>query len=106
MNDPHDPSAVMLPRQTKGKRPLFFDDPAIDQVMTFVLELATELAVVRTRLDTVERLLDEHGSVTRAAIDAYDPGPAVEAERDAWLAEYYRRVLRMHTGEALGPNEG
>jgi hypothetical protein len=105
VNDAHDPAAVMLPRQTKGKRPLFFADPATDQVMTFVLELATELAVVRTRLDTVERLLDEHGSVTRAAIDAYEPGPAVEAERDAWLADYYRRVLRMHAGEAPDPTE-
>lgn len=105
MNDPHDPAAVMLPRQTKGKRPQFFDDPAIDQVMTFVVELATELAVVRTRLDTVERLLDEHGSVTRAAIDAYEPGPDVEAERDAWLAGYFRRVLRMHAEEAPGPIE-
>jgi hypothetical protein len=105
VNDTHDARAVTLPRQTRGKRPQFFDDPAIDQVMTFVLELATEVAVMRTRLDTVERLLDEHGSVTRAAIEAYEPPPEVEAERDDWRAGYFRRVLRMHAGEAPGPIE-
>ena len=87
---------VRLPRQTKGKRPSFFDDPATDQVMTFVLELATEVAAMRERLDTVECLLDEHGSVTREAIEAYDPPPEVEARRSAWLTEYFGRVLRMH----------
>lgn len=105
MSDHPDTAAVTLPRQTKGKRPSFFDDPAIDQVMTFVLELATELSVVRTRLDTVERLLDEHGSVTRAAIEAYEAPAAVEAERDAWRAAYFDRVLRMHAGDALSSRD-
>lgn len=71
--------------------------------MTFVLELATELSVVRTRLDTVERLLDQHGSVTRESIEAYEPTPEVEAERDGWRAAYFQRVLRMHSGEPPGP---
>ena len=92
-------SRIQLPRQTKGKRPAFFDDPAIDQVMTFVLELATELAVVRERLDTVEWLLDEHGSVTREQIEAYEPSPEVEQQRKQWLEEYFSRVLRMHPAE-------
>ncbi len=90
---------VRLPRQTKGKRPNFFQDPATDQVMSFVLELTTEVAAMRERLDTVECLLDEHGSVTREAIEAYEPSPEVEARRATWLAEYFRRVLRMHPGE-------
>lgn len=92
-------ATVRLPRQTRGKRPGFFEDPAIDQVMTFVLELATELAVVRERLDTVECLLDEHGSVTREQIEAYEPSPEVEQQRKQWLEEYFSRVLRMHPAE-------
>ena len=92
-------NTVQLPRHTKGKRPGFFEDPAIDQVMTFVLELATELAVVRERLDTVECLLDEHGSVNREQIEAYEPSPEVEQQRKQWLEEYFARVLRMHPPE-------
>lgn len=94
---------VRLPRQTRGKRPAFFDDPSLDQMMTFLLELTTEVAVLRERLDTVERLLDERGSVTRAAIEAYQPSAEVEQERVAWRDAYLKRVLRMH--EPLPPGE-
>lgn len=90
------PEAVRLPRETRGKRPHFFDDPAIDQMMTFLIELTTEVAVLRERLDTVERLLDGKGSVTRADIEAFRPSAEVEAERNAWREAYLKRVFRMH----------
>jgi hypothetical protein len=96
----NDVPAVKLPLTTKGKRPSFFDDPAIDQMMTFILELTAEVSVMRERLDTVERLLDAQGSVTRAAIEDYQPTPEVEAERNAWREAYLKRVLRMHTPES------
>jgi len=92
-------TTVTLPRTTKGKRPGFFEDPATDQMMTFVLELATELAVVRERLDTVECLLDRQGNVTREDIEAYEPTPEEEQRRKQWLEDYYARVLRLHPAE-------
>jgi hypothetical protein len=87
---------VTLPRTSKGPRPHFFDDPATDQIMTFFFELMTEVAVMRERLDTVERLLDGETPVTRAAIEAYRASPEVEAERNAWRNAYFQRVMRMH----------
>ncbi|MCB1625155.1 MAG: hypothetical protein KDI32_11245 [Pseudomonadales bacterium] len=91
--------AVHLPRTTKGKRPHFFDDPSLDQMMTFLLELAAEVSVLRARQDTIERLMDEQGSVTRAAIEHYSPSPEVLADRTAWNAGFLQRVLRIHTVE-------
>ena len=38
---------VSLPRQSKGSRPRFFEDPSIDQVMTFMLELMAEVTSIR-----------------------------------------------------------
>jgi hypothetical protein len=99
MSEQIPPEAVKLPRTTKGKRPHFFDDPSLDQMMTFVLELTGEVSVLRERLDTVERLLDSHGSVTREAIEAFRPDAKLEAERTAWREGYVRRVLRMHPRE-------
>ena len=90
------PEEVKLPRVTKGGRPHFFDDPAIDQMMTFILELMTEVSVTRERVDTIERLLDAKGSITRADIETYRADDAVEAERVAWREGFVRRVLRMH----------
>ena len=92
-------AAVKLPTHTKGKRPHFFDDPSIDQMMTFLIELTTEVAVLRERLDTVERLLDANGAVTRAAIEAYRAPPEVESERTALREAYLKRVFRMHQVE-------
>lgn len=96
MDDLPGPDQVKLPRNSKGRRPHFFDDPAVDQIMTFFFELMTEVAVIRERLDSIERLLDAEGSVTRAAIEAYRAPPEVEAERVAWRNAYFQRVMRMH----------
>ncbi len=96
-NTPAD--AVQLPRLTRGKRPQFFDDPAIDQMMTFLLELTTEVSVMRERLDTVERLLERDGTVTRAAIEAFVPDSVLDSERAAWRDAYIKRVFRMHAPE-------
>ncbi|MCS6947574.1 MAG: hypothetical protein NZM12_08160 [Steroidobacteraceae bacterium] len=90
------PSDVQLPRHTRGKRPSFFADPAIDQLMTFILELTTEVAVLRERLDTIEHLLERDGKVTRASIEAFQPDPALEQERVQWRDAYFKRVFRMH----------
>ncbi|MBX3594361.1 hypothetical protein [Sphingomonas sp.] len=87
---------VKLPRISKGKRSRFFDDPAIDQVMTFLLELMAEVSAMHERQDTVERLLAEKGTVTREEIEAYRPSAQVEAARADWNNAFIRRVMRLH----------
>ena len=96
MNNSTPPDQVRLPTQTRGKRPCFFDDPAIDQMMTFMIELTTEVAVLRERLDTVEHLLDTEGTVTRQAIENFRPNAELEAARASWRDTYLKRVFRMH----------
>lgn len=95
MTDPRQ-KIVKLPRVSKGKRSRFYDDPAVDQMMTFFLELMAEFSSLHERLDTVERLLDEKGSLTRADIEAYQADPAVEAERSEWNNSFIKRVMRFH----------
>ncbi len=91
-----DPQDVRLPRLTKGRRPYFFEDRNIDQLMTFFMELMTEVMVLRDRVDTVERHLDEKGVLTRADLRAYVPPPEVEAERTAERDAFVKQVLRIH----------
>lgn len=94
-----DPASVTLPRVAKGKRPYFFEDHNIDQLMTFVLELMTEVMVLRDRVDTHERLLDEKATLSRADIEAYRPDDTVEAERNAERNRFVQQVLRLHVPE-------
>jgi hypothetical protein len=79
----------------KGKRPYFFDDPAVERVLAITMTVAQELAVVRERLDTIERLLAQNGNLTRADIDAYQPDPEAARERAQWTRAYLARVLRI-----------
>ncbi|HLG87210.1 MAG TPA: hypothetical protein VKZ79_08440 [Alphaproteobacteria bacterium] len=85
---------VELPRRSKGKRPTFFDDPAVDHLMTMILELSTELSVVYTRLDTLERVLEEANLIDRAKLEAFEPGPRAEADRAEWRALFLDRLFR------------
>jgi hypothetical protein len=94
-----DAADVRLPRLTKGKRPYFFEDKSVDQLMTFILELMTEVMVLRDRQDTLERMLDEKGTVSREDLRRYIPDADVEAERNAERAAFIDRVLRIHTPE-------
>ncbi|MGJ8536080.1 MAG: hypothetical protein ACSHW2_02920 [Parasphingopyxis sp.] len=89
-------AGVKLPRSSKGARSRFFDDPAIDQMMTFFLELMAETNALRERVDTIERLLDEKGSISRDEIEAYRPDADGEAERSAWSQAFLKRVMRFH----------
>jgi hypothetical protein len=91
---------IRLPRVAKGKRPQFFDDPAIDQMMTFIIELSAEVSVLYDRVDTIERLLDAKGTISRADIEAYRAPDAVESERMARRDAYLKRVFRMHQNAA------
>ena len=79
-----------------GKRPYFFDDPAVERVLAVTMAVAQEVAVLRERLDTIERLLEKgDGKFRRADIDAYAPDPAAAMERAEWSRMYIARVLRI-----------
>lgn len=80
--------------KAKGKRPQYFDDPAVDRILSIVMAVAGEVAVLRERLDTVERLLEAKGSVTRAEIEAYVPDRAAGNERGLLHKDYLARILR------------
>lgn len=80
--------------KAKGKRPQYFDDPAIDRTLSIVMAIAGEVAVLRERLDTVERLLDAKGTISRADIDCYTPDRQAGAERGLLTKEYLARILR------------
>jgi len=79
----------------RGKRPYFFDDPAIDQLMAIVMAMSAELSVVYDRVDTIERLLDAKGTLDKSDIEAFRPDEAVESERTDRRNEYIGRLFRI-----------
>ena len=84
-----------MARKAKGERPAFFDDPQIDKLLAIVMALAGEVSVLRERLDTVERLLEAKGLLSRQDIEAYRAEDTAATEREQWRAEYIERILRV-----------
>jgi hypothetical protein len=84
------------PRKAQGPdRPAYFNQSDVDRVMAVVLALASEVASLRERLDTHERLADASTAPAHGCVEAYQPDPAVLAARDAWREAYIRRLFRV-----------
>lgn len=81
-------------KRAKGRRPEYFDDPAIDRLLSIVLALTGEVSVLRERLDTVERLLEARGALSREDIERYVPDRAAGEERGLATKAYIARVMR------------
>jgi hypothetical protein len=91
------------PRKAVGpERPTYFTHADIDRVMAILLALVSEVASIRDRLDTNERLAG-----TGALVEAYQPDEEAAAEREAWRTAYIKRLFRVITEdiESLKPGE-
>ena len=86
---------ILAGNKAKGGRPYFYDDPAVERVLNITMAVAGELAVVRERLDTIERLLEQKGILSQNEIDSFEPDGAIAEERQRWHASYIARILRI-----------
>ncbi|WP_394730108.1 hypothetical protein [Altererythrobacter sp. GH1-8] len=81
-------------RRAKGKRPEYFADPALDRLYSTVFALAAEVSALRERQDTVERLLEEKGTIRREDIESYAPDRKAGEERGLATRAYISRIMR------------
>jgi len=96
------------PRKARGpERPTYFDHADVDRVMAILLALASEVASIRERLDTHERIAAGGGAPSPDAVEAYRPDEAAAGQREAWNAAYIRRLFRVITEdtESLRAND-
>lgn len=79
--------------KAKGKRPAYLE-PQEDRLLSILMALVGEVSVIRERLDTIERLLDAKGTISRADIEHYVPDLETGKERNRIVREYIARVMR------------
>jgi hypothetical protein len=91
---------MMIERNAKGKRPLFYQAEGMDQAMSMILVLANELMVVRDRLDTVERLAAAKGVMLEAEIEAYEPDQPLLETREARRQDFLSRLYYLARKQA------
>lgn len=94
-----------LQLKPKGRRPYFFDEPAVDKLLSIVMALAGEVSVMHDEYDTLTRMLDEKGIISKQDLQKYLPDAAVRAERDQWRESFLDNVLRIIHQEVEGLRE-
>ncbi len=88
-------ATVRLPRRSKGQRPQFYPDPAIDQLFAIVTALAAEISVAFDRLDTLERVLVQRATLPPAAVESYLPDASATQQRAQRRDELLQRVFAV-----------
>ena len=80
----------------------FMKDPALDHLMTALVSISTEIWAITRRTRITERLLEDHGKVTREMIESYKPGDEEEqawrAERDAFINRTFGSITAGYSG--------
>ena len=80
--------------RAKGKRPDFLGDPDKEKMLSMLMALVGEVSVMRERIDTIERLLDSKGTISREDIETYQPDRVAGYERGVMIREYIARIMR------------
>lgn len=98
----------MAIRKAKGKRPKYLGEDSTDHLLSMIMVLAEEMAVMRERNDTLERLLETHSVLERHEIDSFVPSTDEGIERQLKHSEFITRLMRSvrHEVDALsGDNQ-
>jgi hypothetical protein len=85
---------IPLPTMPNRLDPIPGRPAAAERTLGMILALTSELTVLRARLDACERLLAEAGVLAPGAVDAFQPDPAAQAERETLRGRTMAKVLR------------
>lgn len=104
------PDDIDVKRTVRGRRPKFFDDPAIDHLHGMMMAMATEMAVLYERIDTMERVAAAKGVMLREELANHTLDAEAQAEREAWRQRFLDRMFYLYREELddrmAGENEG
>ena len=96
-------------RSAKGKRPHFYETPALDQMMSMIMVLASEVSVLADHVDSIERVAATNGLDLRAGIAALVLDQTAletrEARRQAMLDRMFY-LMRKEAAEAAAAETG
>ena len=92
-----------MERNALGKRPNFYEAPALDHMMSMIVVLAEEVSVLADHIDSIERVAGQHGiDLARgvATLELDEPAlQAREGRRQAMLDRLFY-LMRKEAAEA------
>ncbi|MFK8051455.1 MAG: hypothetical protein AB8F65_00665 [Woeseiaceae bacterium] len=88
-----------MPLSARGRRPAFFENKAIDSMVTMMLELSAELWVVKERQRALEDLLETSSPGLAEKMQAWQPDDEMAAALAAERQNFLRTILRTLESE-------
>ena len=83
-----------IPMDPKGKRPRFVPNSGADESVSMMLELMSEVWVMRERLYALESVVEEAGLPVAERLEAWRPSEAQATELDEQRQLFIQSVLR------------
>ncbi len=80
-------------RYPKGRRPKFSDHPAVDELMSMIMVLSSEVSVLRDRLNTFEILADRNNFIDKESLEKFEPDESTLQAREAARQEFFERLF-------------
>jgi hypothetical protein len=87
-------------RESRGKRPQFYDNDQMDQVMSMIMVLASEVSVLADHIDGIERVAAQQGLDLKAGLEALSLDEAALGEREERRQALLRRLFYLLRKEA------
>lgn len=91
---------LQIVKDARGKRPQFQESPGVDKAMSMIMVLASELSVLRDRLDSAERVAKASGLDLAAGIEALVLDQQALEEREAARQGFLDRLFYLTRKEA------
>lgn len=94
-----------MKRESQGKRPQFYEIPALDEMMSMIMVLAGECSVLADEIDSMKRVFARRGIDLAGEMKTLELDEAALEEREARRQRMLGRLfylIRKEAAEAAG----
>ncbi|MGF7150424.1 acyl-CoA reductase-like NAD-dependent aldehyde dehydrogenase [Sphingomonas zeicaulis] len=92
--------SAKMRRDARGKRPNFYDTPGMDQMMSMIMVLASEVSVLADDVDAMQRIAAANGLDLKAGMASLQLDQAALEEREARRQALLDRLFYLMRKEA------
>ena len=87
-------------KTVRGKRPKIYEQQGLDHLMAITTALVQEVAVLRDRIDLMERVAESKGVIIQDEIESFTLQQEDLEARELWRMKYLGRIYAIFEQEA------
>ena len=91
---------MTVTKTVRGKRPKIYEQQGLDHLMAITTALVQEVAVLRDRIDLVERVAQSKGVIIQDEIENFTLQQEDLEARELWRMKYLGRIYAIFEQEA------